>query len=441
MGSKHSECNHQDKCQCTSHPSCGWCDESKECVPLAPATGGKAEQPVCACSSGFLHSPPTQCLLPKAPGKPEALEVGVNTVELSWSIPSAPGYTTPALSEYQIHQYNPDSMVFEFKQSVNATEDQALPTTYSIQGLQSDSDYLFQVVAVNSAGAGAPSMPSEVIHTLQGADIGLLVWLWVVAVVFFGVAPFLLLSIVDLRSHPANSRGPMHGAGSKRGQYDRVQLMEAASASSSSSNLDALSAGIQLQVSCVLEQGEQPVWYSTPLFWRRALRPLLLWLSLLLVSLIVVATTASGFGDNSLITLYLVLVILTAFMNLLRFYIIKNQIFIITDRRVLSITPTCGSLMTQDGTGRVTSRTFTEVNVNLIVTENADGSGNIWYASDLKGRAVGFRSVRAVLFVQTLIQDRTPQIAVPTVPVAMPANTTTIPAQAAPAQAMPVRQQ
>lgn len=87
---------------------------------------------------------------PGKPGAPDIKESGKSFVTLIWSPPENDGGSE--IFNYVV-EYRPEG-AFKWKR---ATEDTVAATTYTIKGLQAETQYDFRVSAENKAGVGPPS--------------------------------------------------------------------------------------------------------------------------------------------------------------------------------------------------------------------------------------------------------------------------------------------
>lgn len=98
---------------------------------------------------------------PSSPGKPEPLEVGSDSLTLFWKAPEDDGND-------EIIQY-----ILEYRETIqiNWTEiTQITDTSYKIDKLKTDSEYVIRVVAVNNIGPSPPSPCSDFIRITAPFD-------------------------------------------------------------------------------------------------------------------------------------------------------------------------------------------------------------------------------------------------------------------------------
>ena len=89
---------------------------------------------------------------PGAPDAPRISNITAKSMDLSWSAPSSDGGS-------QITAYN-----VERKEAFSTRwvpVEQVTGTTCKVPGLKEGTEYQFRVAAVNKAGPGTPSEPSE----------------------------------------------------------------------------------------------------------------------------------------------------------------------------------------------------------------------------------------------------------------------------------------
>lgn len=98
---------------------------------------------------------------PTAPGKPEPLEVGSDSLTLFWKAPDDDG--NDEIIEY----------IIEYKETVSVKWIQIThikDTSCRIDELKTDSEYMFRVVAVNNIGSSPPSPVSDFIRATAPFD-------------------------------------------------------------------------------------------------------------------------------------------------------------------------------------------------------------------------------------------------------------------------------
>ncbi|XP_023931299.1 twitchin isoform X3 [Lingula anatina] len=104
-------------------------------------------------TSGFVTTKP-KCQKPGAPGAPKVEDVGRTFVELSWEKPKHDGGA-------KIKGYTVYKRAYPEGDWEKVNDYPCVDTRYTVPDLPENSEYEFRVAAVNQAGEGEPSVPTE----------------------------------------------------------------------------------------------------------------------------------------------------------------------------------------------------------------------------------------------------------------------------------------
>ncbi len=99
---------------------------------------------------------------PDSPGVPTIKDVDKDFVELAWTAPIKDGGAR--ITGYVVEKKRAGSAEWE---PATADGRPVLGTNARIEGLEENADYEFRVRAVNAAGPGDPSFPSEMIKVAK----------------------------------------------------------------------------------------------------------------------------------------------------------------------------------------------------------------------------------------------------------------------------------
>jgi len=98
--------------------------------------------------------PKSQYDVPGAPSAPEVSEVTKESCQLSWTAPEEDGGSP--VTGYFIERSTAGSSRW-----LRVNKELAPDTSYTVDGLIEDTEYVFRIVAVNKVGEGEPGAPSK----------------------------------------------------------------------------------------------------------------------------------------------------------------------------------------------------------------------------------------------------------------------------------------